>query len=238
MLKRTIKWLFPDKLNFGKEFLLNPISEDAKKAFTSLTSQQVRDYFNYEEPSLLGKFLDDGVNRHSYEDKLNSVIDRLERGYIRSGESDISHYFDYVGDDSLISKGYGSFLRWSTLCRTVLINLEPICAHLNRQPIPELLEDISTQNLKGNQKRDQLNEEKSKLVREKYLDYENKNDFLKNLINELEMKKVDRREIIKILQEKFLEEFSVKVQHIVRINGIWTIKFDDKTVNISPLIET
>tara|TARA_B100000780_G_scaffold253691_1_gene201399 strand:+ start:445 stop:1173 length:729 start_codon:yes stop_codon:yes gene_type:complete len=234
MLKKLITWLFPGKLNFEEEFYLNPISEGAKKAFAGLNSAEFREYFNYAKPSGLFKLLDDGVHHHSYEEELNLVIDRLESTYISKGKNGIEFCFDYLGDNLLSSKGFSFGYKSIKLRRKILLNLELICEYLNRKPITELVEDIFAVNSDGLQKVDEDNRSNSKLAKNDYADHKNKVDFLERLINKLEIKKVDRLEIIKILKEKFANKFEAEVQHIVRINGIWTIKFNDRSVNIPP----
>ena len=234
MLKKLVSWLFPGKLNFEKEFYLNPISEGTKKAFAGLNSAEFCEYFGYMEPSGIAKLLDDGVNRHSYEEELNLIIDRLERAYINKGKTGIEFCFDYLGDNLLVSKGFSFNYKSTNLRRKILLNLELVCEYLNRKPITELVEDIFAVNLEGLRKVDEYNRSNSKLAKNDYADHKNKVDFLERLINKLEIKKVDRLEIIKILKEKFANKFKTEVQHIVRINGIWTIKFNDRSVDINP----
>jgi len=238
MLKKIINWFFSEKLNFQKEFLLNPISENTKTTFFGLNNEQVEFYFNYHKASLLIRALDGIGNRFTYKDVLNSVIDRMEEKYTTLGIKGINNFFDYVGEELLVKKGFEHPFYYRRVFRTILINLEPICKYLGRMPVPELVEDIEVLNQKGKQELIDENKRKSELIEKKALDHENKINFLEDLVNELENGEVARQEIINILPNKFQAQFAVKVDHIVRTNGIWTIKFNNETVNIISLIQT
>ena len=238
MLKKIINWFFSEKLNFQKEFLLNPISENTKTTFFGLNNEQVEFYFNYHKAPLLIRALDGIGNRFTYKDVLNSVIDRMEEKYTTLGIKGINNFFDYVGEELLVEKGFEHPFDYRRVFRTILINLEPICKYLGRMPVPELVEDIQVLNQKGKLELIEKKKIKSELIEKKALEHENKIIFLEGLIYELEKAKVARQEIINILPDKFLEHFSIKVDHIVRTNGIWTIKFDNKTVNIVSRVQT
>ena len=246
--EKIFRWLFPKKLNFKEEFLDDPVSKNTQKAFYGLTNHQVRSYFNYSEPQwgqkiLLAVLSDTYSNDFTLEKVLESLINRVEEGYIKRGEVTLQSYFQRQMDDEKVQ--FIWHLKWNTTVHTVLVNLEKTYVYLDRKPIPELLEDISVhvrsaeiQHDRYLEEQSKLAEEQSKLNKERTLDFEQKQKFLVKLINELEVQKVDRLKIKQLVVHKFFKTFSVEVSYMMRIHGNWTVKFNHlgttQTVTIIP----
>ncbi len=215
--------IFPEKLDFEEEFTQDPLSANSKTSFIRLNRGQVEDYFNYEKPHWALAAISSDDNYFTLDEVLNSLIDRVEQKYIEGGESSLEWYFDR---DELIERGViREEFGWDEIVRIVLVNLESVCSHLNRNPISELLEDVSILQYKSDKNRNERLDRRTQLDKDIRGDYAKKHDFLGKLINELEETKIDRQEIKRIVMDKFGEEFSTKISHMVRINGNWTIKF-------------
>jgi hypothetical protein len=165
----------------------------------------------------------DNTNHKELAEVLNSLINCVEKNYIDRGEISLVGYFDTEGfiEKGLIRREFA----WSEIVRIVLVNLESVCRHLKRVPIPELLEDVAAlQSLEeiNRKKRRELESQRLKQVRD---DHEKKNRFLVRLVNELEGNGTDRQQIKEIVMHDFKVEFTNMIKSMVRVNGEWRIAF-------------
>lgn len=224
----VLRNLFPKKLDFKEEFAKDPVSKKSEKAFSQLSDDEARKYFNYEQSNWAVRIiLTENANYFTLKEVLNSLIDRVEGNYRERGENSLSSYFDVDGlEEGLIEK---KLLRlefgWSNVVQISLVNLESVCLYLNRKPIPELLEDIATIKTASDINRKKRLDVRAKRAKEVKEDDEQKREYLIRLINELEKNGTDRRKIKEIVVQKFSEDFTNSIKSMVRIDGEWAIKF-------------
>lgn len=224
----VLRNLFPKKLDFKEEFAKDPVSKKSEKAFSQLSDDEARKYFNYEQSNWAVRIiLTENANYFTLKEVLNSLIDRVEGNYRERGENSLSSYFDVDGlEEGLIEK---KLLRlefgWSNVVQISLVNLESVCLYLNRKPIPELLEDVATIKTASDINRKKRLDVRAKRAKEVKEDDEQKREYLIRLINELEKNGTDRRKIKEIVVQKFSEDFTNSIKSMVRIDGEWAIKF-------------
>ena len=224
----VLRNLFPKKLDFKEEFAKDPVSKKSEKAFSQLSDDEARKYFNYEQSNWAVRIiLTENANYFTLKEVLNSLIDRVEGNYRERGENSLSSYFDVDGlEEGLIEE---KLLRlefdWSNVVQISLVNLESVCLYLNRKPIPELLEDIATIKTASDINRKKRLDVRAKRAKEVKEDDEQKREYLIRLINELEKNGTDRRKIKEIVVQNFAKEFTNSIKSMVRIDGEWAIKF-------------
>jgi|GEM_PF-3804327 len=224
----VLRNLFPKKLDFKEEFVKDPVSKKSEKAFSQLSDDEARKYFNYEQSNWAVRIiLTENANYFTLKEVLNSLIDRVEGNYRERGENSLSSYFDVDGlEEGLIEE---KLLRlefdWSNVVQISLVNLESVCLYLNRKPIPELLEDIATIKTASDINRKKRLDVRAKRAKEVKEDDEQKREYLIRLINELEKNGTDRRKIKEIVVQNFAKEFTNSIKSMVRIDGEWAIKF-------------
>lgn len=224
----VLRNLFPKKLDFKEEFAKDPVSKKSEKAFSQLSDDEARKYFNYEQSNWAVRIiLTENANYFTLKEVLNSLIDRVEGNYRERGENSLSSYFDVDGlEEGLIEK---KLLRlefdWSNVVQISLVNLESVCLYLNRKPIPELLEDIATIKTASDINRKKRLDVRAKRAKEVKEDDEQKREYLIRLINELEKNGTDRRKIKEIVVQNFAKEFTNSIKSMVRIDGESAIKF-------------
>ena len=224
----VLRNLFPKKLDFKEEFVKDPVSKKSEKAFSQLSDDEARKYFNYEQSNWAVRIiLTENANYFTLKEVLNSLIDRVEGNYRERGENSLSSYFDVDGlEEGLIEE---KLLRlefdWSNVVQISLVNLESVCLYLNRKPIPELLEDIATIKTASDINRKKRLDVRAKRAKEVKEDDEQKREYLIRLVNELESNGTDRQKIKEIVVQKFSEDFTNSIKSMVRIDGEWAIKF-------------
>ena len=224
----VLRNLFPKKLDFKEEFAKDPVSKKSEKAFSQLSDDEARKYFNYKQSNWAVRiFLTENANYFTLKEVLNSLIDRVEVNYRERGENSLSSYFDVDGlKEGLIEE---KLLRlefdWSNVVQISLLNLESVCLYLNRKPIPELLEDVATIKTASDINRKKRLDIRAKRAKEVKEDDEQKREYLIRLINELETNGTDRHKIKEIVVQKFAKEFTNSIKSMVRIDGEWAIKF-------------
>tara|TARA_B100000780_G_C21023733_1_gene410351 strand:- start:130 stop:855 length:726 start_codon:yes stop_codon:yes gene_type:complete len=233
-----LSWLFPEKFNFVEEYNKNPTSERTIKAFLSVGDKEVQEYFNYKSHGLDWLLNNSDRNNFEYTEILVSLIERLEEAYSEKAEAGIAFYFEAEDVASRKVGLFNSELNWFQAARIALVNYENICRHLHRQPVSELVEDCFEIQAKRHQISIEKEKEKEKLNEVKRLDFQKKQNFLHDQIDGLEKENKKRSEIKEELEKKFLNLFSSHLKSVVRMNGIWTIKFENmgtiETVVIKP----
>lgn len=224
----VLRNLFPKKLDFKEEFAKDPVSKKSEKAFSQLSDDEARKYFNYEQSNWAVRIiLTENANYFTLKEVLNSLIDRVEGNYRERGENSLDSYFDVDGSrEELIEKKLlSSEFGWESVFRISLVNLESVCLYLNRKPIPELLEDVATKKTASDINRKKRLEIRAQRAKEVNEDYEQKREYLIRLVNELESNGTDRQKIKEIVVQKFSEDFTNSIKSMVRIDGEWAIKF-------------
>lgn len=174
---------------FKKNFSMNPLSQDTETAFNNLSYSDKRSH------SFSNYSLDDKLRDTPYKQRVEIALDRFEKSYIAKGEESLIDKLEM--DENLL----GSPDKYRQACQ-----------YLNRNPIPELVEDF--------------------VERERYEKWSKKHDqeqlderviFIKNNLQKLTSEEKSRKYIQAAVQSDYRKKFEEEIE-LRCINGNWTAR--------------
>ena len=174
---------------FKKNFGANPLSQDTEKAFNKLS------YRDRLDKSFANHTLEYRFGDTPYRERVEIALDRFEKSYIAKGEKSLRYKLEM--DENLL----GSTEKYRQACQ-----------YLNRNPIPELVEDFVE--IERHEK--WIENFDKKQLDERVL-------FIKNGIQKLTSESQSRRYIQGAVQSDYRKKFEEEIE-LRSINGSWTAK--------------
>jgi hypothetical protein len=189
-----------ERVRFRNQFNLNPVSEKTLELYKNL--KENREHFSGSQMSYR-----DDYYKLSYSEKLTHALNSFEKGYEYKG---MDYLMESRTDVTFENALFGTDQRYQN-----------ICYFLNREPIPELIEDCK-------EWADFLDwsEKKETLLNKQILSQKAQQfSWVFNQIDEITKNESDRKIIATIIGRQFKEKFESNL-FLRRFKGQWTVEID------------
>ena len=193
------------KIDFKEGIRNNPLSEETEEIFLELAGLKDKFYNAFK--------VDD-----DYDECLGIHLDSFEKYY---EDYDGLYFYDYSTKN----------LNWNNDKEVEVVNLlfnkikhyKEICDFLDRDCIPELIEDWE----KENKRLKKIKLEKQNKIREKKeLEIEQWN-FIEGLLLDKKILKLEREELQRSVRSAFFSKYDLWIS-LKRIRGVWSVTLNDK----------